>query len=83
MMLFCLVFRNTQNQLPNKKVKLTPGFIGGYSFGRIRVRKTNGYATNLLLPAEAGTWAEALAVVHWIKLLVGAPLEGWQVWFAA
>lgn len=62
--LFYLVFRNAQNQLPNTKVKLTSGFIGGYSFGRIRVRETNGYATYLLLPAEAGTWAEAVAVVH-------------------
>lgn len=82
-MVFCSVFRNAQNQFPNKKVKLTPDFIGGYSPGRIRVRETNGYATYLRLPAKAGTWAEALAVVHWIKLLVSSPLEGWEVWFAA
>jgi len=56
LMLFCLVLRNAQNQLPNEKVKLTPDFTGGYSFGSIRVRETEiDYATYLLLPAEAGT----------------------------
>lgn len=50
-----LVFRNTQKQLATKKVKLTSGFIGGYFFGKIRMRETNGYATYFLLLAEAGT----------------------------
>lgn len=79
-MMFCLLFRNAQNPLQKNKVKLTSIFIGDYSFGRIRVRKTNGSFHLPLSPGRSRnlSWSSSCGA-----LLVGHPPKRWEVWFVA